>query len=160
MNKSKIYYLANFIICIILMTSSGLYCALDLDKWTQRIDKNIDEKINSEYKTKNKKSEAKNYKLLFVYSSSCKYCHQFAPVLRIFADSNNIEMTSATVDGGVIAGFEDAQYVPDITQILNIKAFPTVLLLKNNSDESYVVSQGYVSSSQLSNNIANLGFEI
>ncbi len=160
MNKPKAYYLANFIICIILMTNSGLYYGLDLDKWTQSIDRNIDEKINREYKTKNQKSEAKNYKLFFVYSSSCKYCHQFAPILRIFADSNNIEVTSATADGGVITGFEDADYIPDIAQILNIKVFPTVLLLKNNSDESYVVSQGYVSSSQLLNNIARLGFEI
>lgn len=160
MNKSKAYYLANFIICIILITSSGLYFALDLNKWVNNIDRNIDRKINRKYETKNKKLEAKNYKLLFIYSSNCKYCHQFAPILRIFADSNNIEVTSATVDGGIIAGFQDAQYVPDITQILNIKAFPTVLLLKNNSDESYVVSQGYVSSNQLSNNIVNLGFEI
>lgn len=71
------------------------------------------------------------YKLVFIYSSKCGYCHRFAPIFKQFVNEKKLKAEAISADGGKINGFEDATYMSDVTRRFNVNSFPTVLSLKS-----------------------------
>ncbi len=131
----------------LILMISPILSALELDKWVNTIHNPpelktavMDEKISS------------NIELVFIYSSRCEYCKKFAPVFRSFVDSNKIKYSSITIDSGLLPGFEDAEYLPDVAKALDVSMYPTVLAINLISRNMITLSQGYTSFDELAAN--------
>lgn len=92
------------------------------------------------------------YQLLFVYSSTCPYCHKFARVLAQFAQDNNLAVASLTADGGIIMPFNDSKYDSDRISSLGVNTYPTLLAINKRTKATYLINQGAIPYSELNSN--------
>ncbi len=86
---------------------------------------------------------AKEYDLLLFADESCKYCREFAPVLKRFVDQHHFALDVASLDSK--AG--------SIARSLGITSIPTLVAVKKDGSLLFEVSRGVVSASQLEANI-------
>lgn len=93
-----------------------------------------------------------DYELLFVYSSTCPYCHKFAPVLAQFAKDNNLAIVSLTSNGGIITPFNDSKYDPSRIRDLGVNTYPSLFAINKSTKATYLINQGAVSYSELNSN--------
>jgi thiol-disulfide isomerase/thioredoxin len=86
---------------------------------------------------------AKEFDLLLFADESCRYCREFAPVLKRFVDQHHFDLDVASLDStaGSIAGS------------LGITSIPTLVAIKKDGALLFEVSRGVVSISQLEANI-------
>lgn len=135
---------------LLILMISPILSALELDKWVSTIDNSFEQKtvVMDEKKTS-------NIELVLIYSSTCGYCKKFAPVFRSFVNGNNIKYSSITIDGGLLSGFDDAEYLPDVAKALNVSMYPTVLAINPISKNMITLSQGYASFDELTANYLN-----
>lgn len=121
-----------------LLIQNSLVFSLNIDVWEEAINqKNIvSQSVSLENRFKDE------VELLFVYSSSCGYCKKFAPVFKIFLNNTNLSYTSYTADGGLLPGFENANYSPEIIQKLNVNGYPSVYAVNKISGNIVMFSQG------------------
>jgi len=52
-----------------------------------------------------------NHSLVLIYSSTCQYCHMFAPTLRQWVDTNGLNVRSISLDGRPINDFPNIEQV-------------------------------------------------
>lgn len=52
-----------------------------------------------------RKAISKQYQLVFFFAETCRYCHQFSPVVKDIADEYNLKLITYSFDGKGIAGF-------------------------------------------------------
>lgn len=94
----------------------------------------------------------KNFIIEFIYSSQCGFCHKLSYILNDLQKNYKVIVTSITVDGGAINGFEDAIYSEEFIKENNIKAFPT-LIARDKDNQRYLLAEGYISENELRSNI-------
>lgn len=98
-----------------------------------------------------------NYKLVFFYTSTCTYCHKFAPIFKKFVREHRLPVEAVTADGGKIRGFSGAKHSAELAQKMGIDSFPTVLVInKKTNNAEYVFGQGNMSLKDLEANLAYL----
>ncbi len=115
----------------------------------------------SEPDSKTVKKFNDSYKLIFIYTSTCGYCHKFAPVLAEFVKDYALNIESLTANGGKIAGFTNAKHDEKRIEDFNIRYFPAVIVQnKNNVNDTYVLASGYLSKTELNDKFSNLLNEI
>lgn len=131
----------------LILMISPILSALELDKWVNTIHNPLEQ--NTAVMDEKKSS---NIELVFIYSSRCGYCKKFAPVFRSFVNSNKIKYSSITIDSGLLPGFEDAEYLPDVAKALDVSMYPTVLAINLMSKNMITLSQGYTSFDELTAN--------
>ena len=86
---------------------------------------------------------AKEFDLLLFADESCRYCREFAPVLKRFVDQHHFQLDVASLDSK--AG--------SIAKSLGINSIPTLVAIKKDGSLLFEVSRGVVSTSQLEANI-------
>lgn len=86
---------------------------------------------------------AKEFDLLLFADESCRYCREFAPVLKRFVDQHHFQLDVASLDSK--AG--------SIAKSLGITSIPTLVAIKKDGSLLFEVSRGVVSTSQLEANI-------
>jgi len=86
---------------------------------------------------------AKEFDLLLFADESCRYCREFAPVLKRFVEQHHFQLDVASLDSK--AG--------DIAKSLGITSIPTLVAIKKDGSLLFEVSRGVVSMSQLEANI-------
>lgn len=82
---------------------------------------------------------AKEFDLLLFADESCRYCREFAPVLKRFVEQHHFQLDVASLDSK--AG--------DIAKSLGITSIPTLVAIKKDGSLLFEVSRGVVSTSQL-----------
>ncbi len=86
---------------------------------------------------------AGEFDLLLFADESCRYCREFAPVLKRFVDRHHFLLDVASLDSK--AG--------SIAKSLGITGIPTLVAIKKDGSMLFEVSRGVVSTSQLEANI-------
>lgn len=86
---------------------------------------------------------AKDFDLLLFADESCRYCREFAPVLKRFIDQHQFELDVASLDS-IYGG---------IAKSLGITGIPTLVAVKKDGSQMFEISRGVVSISQLEANI-------
>lgn len=99
---------------------------------------------------------SEDYGLFFFYSSSCSYCHKFAPIVRYFSQMYGWKVLAISVDGGAIDEFPDA--IPDngLAQKWNIQALPSLYAVNPETEHVIQVAHGMSSIDEMENRILSL----
>lgn len=99
----------------------------------------------------------RDYGLLFVARSDCPYCHDQAPILRLFERDYHMPVMAISLDGGPIPGFPIAR--PDngilatITGGEGIETVPALFLVKRQTNEAIRLGVGVIAADELAERI-------
>lgn len=99
---------------------------------------------------------AQDYGLFFFFKSDCPYCHEFAPVVKAFAERYGFKVMPISLDGGSVAHFENAHVAPDAVARWQVKSVPAVYLIDPKRGDVHPIAYGMVSSKELEERIFRL----
>ncbi|WP_010303976.1 conjugal transfer protein TraF [Candidatus Odyssella thessalonicensis] len=99
------------------------------------------------------KSLSTTHGLFFFYASNCPYCHQFAPIVKRFAEHYGWEVLAISLDGGPIETFPDA--VPDngLASQWHVTALPSLYAVNPETEAVVQVAHGLASLDEMENRI-------
>lgn len=93
-----------------------------------------------------------NHGLIFFYSSQCKYCHKFAPVLKKWAKENHAEILPLSFDNKTIKEFP--KYLPVTKDWVEVVykgkeiSYPALFIV-NGDKKIFPVLTGFYNSNEL-----------
>lgn len=99
---------------------------------------------------------SQNYGLFFFFSSDCPYCHQFAPIVKRFAQTYGWDVIAISVDGGSISEFPNAEPDNGLFQTWDIKALPALFAVNPQTQEAIPIAHGLTSMDEMENRIMTL----
>lgn len=102
-----------------------------------------DQKIKEEEKQEILKNAHKRYGLVFIYSSTCQYCHKQLPILLEL--QSKIRVMGISTDGNYFANLNENITDENIANDPLVQAFPTILLLDKKRPAKIFISKGLTS---------------
>lgn len=111
------------------------------------------EKARSQ-KTIQKLSE--EFGLFFFFSGDCPYCHQFAPIVKRFAETYGWEVIAISADGGGVAEFPNAQTDNGLFQAWNVQVLPSLYAVNPRNKRAIPIAYGLTSLDEMENRIMTL----
>ena len=112
--------------------------------------------LGKERRRKTIQNLSQTYGLFFFFTGDCPYCHQFAPIVKLFADTYGWEVIAISVDGGSVAEFPNAQTDNGLFQSWNIKVLPSLFAVNPKTQETIPVAYGLTSLDDMENRIMAL----
>lgn len=94
------------------------------------------------------KGFAAQFDLVFFSRSSCKYCHEFAPILKRFGESYGFNIEEVSLQGDLI-GLFPGKYMPDLARRLGIEATPSVIAISKDRKTAFELIRGYAAYAEL-----------
>jgi conjugal transfer pilus assembly protein TraF len=94
--------------------------------------------------------------LFFFFSSDCPYCHQFAPIVKRFADTHEWEVIAISIDGGSLAEFPNAQTDNGLFQAWGVKVLPSLFAVNPKTQEAIPIAYGLTSLDDMETRIKTL----
>lgn len=88
------------------------------------------------------KALAKTHGLMFFFSTKCAFCHEIAPVVRLFAQTYGWDVLAVSMDGGKLPGFERIVNDNGTAETLGVRHFPTVLAVNPKTREVVPLAYG------------------
>ena len=104
--------------------------------------------IEAEERGSKIKELAQNFDLVLFFSSYCRYCELFSPVLKSFAEQYGFKVEAVSSDGSKHQYFKTS-IDTTLAERLGITAFPTVIAISHDSKTAFELIRGYVSISEL-----------
>lgn len=95
------------------------------------------------------KALAQEYGLFFFFKGTCSYCHQFAPVVKHFAQKYNWSVLAVSLDGGVLPEFPHARRNNGIAEGLRVTHVPALIALHPKSGKMIPLAYGLISESEI-----------
>lgn len=104
---------------------------------------------------------ADNYYFVFIYRATCPHCHQFAPVLKDFSDTFQVNVKSYSLDGEAMDAFESQPLSPELFRTFYVlggykATVPALFLVNRHTLEAYAVLFGEATPYQLSRRVTEL----
>jgi conjugal transfer pilus assembly protein TraF len=99
---------------------------------------------------------AKESGLFFFYSSSCAYCHKFAPILKSFSSDYKISVIPITLDGGFLPEYPDSKVDQGHAAKFNVTVMPSIFAVNPYTGKAYPISQGLISQYDLRKRILDI----
>jgi conjugal transfer pilus assembly protein TraF len=116
---------------------------LHLDQQKERVKKTIQELRHS-------------YGLFFFFSSGCRFCHEFAPIVKTFSENHGWEVLAISVDGGKLEDFPHAVLDNGLMEAWGVKALPALFAINPTTEEVIPLAYGMVSLDQIENRLMTL----
>ncbi len=92
------------------------------------------------------KTLAKTHGLYFIFKRECAYCHQFAPIVKRFADTYGFTIVAINHDGdGGTFEFPDAISNNGILKKIGVDVVPSLYLINPKTDQTTPLAHGMVS---------------
>lgn len=105
----------------------------------------------------NIRSLADEHGLLFFARSDCSYCHDQAPILKLFERNFGMQVLTISMDGGPIPMFPDAKRDNGIsmmvTQGTGIETVPAVYLVNRRTNEAIPLGTGVLAAEEIAERI-------
>jgi conjugal transfer pilus assembly protein TraF len=120
-------------------TNAMALAAYDADRDTKR--RNTSEQIG------------KTHGLFFFFRGNCTYCHQLAPILRMYQRNYGIEVFPVSLDGGTLPEFPNARLDNGASQNLNVTTVPAIFLADKRSGKIQPVGYGVMSLEEIVNRV-------
>lgn len=106
--------------------------------------------VNDKDLTAHIKNLAKHMGLFFVFKSHCRYCHEYAPTIKEFAQEYGFKVEAVSADGGVLKEFPKPLLDNGALQKLNPQGYyPAVFLAHPESNRFVPLAYGITSPSEL-----------
>jgi conjugal transfer pilus assembly protein TraF len=102
-----------------------------------------DQKSKEKEKQEILKNADKRYGLVFIYSSTCQYCHKQLPILLEL--QSKIRVMGISTDGNYFEGLHENITDTNIVNDSMVQAFPTILLLDKKRPAKIFISKGLTS---------------
>lgn len=149
------WFMTTLLATHVLMTYAGS------PQWlTQMIvehERTIQQKNRTEEPQKQNNDFFNQHGLILFYASSCPHCHQFAPVLKSWADRNKAEVLALSFDNKPLPEFP--QFLPATTEWINDAfqgapiQYPALFVVNPKTKALYPVGLGSMTSEELSSRI-------
>lgn len=158
---------------IVLQEELGNRAEKVADLWEQVLLKNPELNYSLSHPTNNvalqvyheeeskKKEEAlikfsKETGLFFFYRSTCSYCRRFAPILKNFAERNNITIIPITLDGISLPEFPQSKTDTGQATQFHVTTTPSLFAVNPYTQKAYPVAYGLTSETELRDNIYHI----
>ena len=102
---------------------------------------------------------AKQYQLLFFYSSKCSYCEQFSHVVEHYANKYGFKVASVTTDGNQLPNFP-ASYNQALIERFNVKGTPALFAFSEVRGIAVPIAHGFMSLDLLEKNTVLVASEL
>jgi conjugal transfer pilus assembly protein TraF len=99
---------------------------------------------------------AKEYGLFFFFSGGCEYCHEFAPIVKMFSDQYGWEVLPITLDGGKLEIFPNAQPDNGLFAQWKVGVMPALYAVNPNTGHVIPIALGMTSIDQMEIRIMSL----
>ena len=99
---------------------------------------------------------AEEYGLFFFFSSHCDYCHEFAPIVKMFSEQYGWQVLAISLDGGSIAEFPDAKPDNGLFQQWQVSVMPALYAVNPNTGHVIPIALGMTSIDQMEVRIMSL----
>jgi conjugal transfer pilus assembly protein TraF len=100
---------------------------------------------------------AQEHGIVFFARSDCAYCHDQAPILKMFERSWGMEVLAISLDGGTIPEFPDARMDNGISRIVSngqgVTTVPALFLINRKTREAIPLGTGVVAATDLAERI-------
>ncbi len=96
------------------------------------------------------------YGLLFFFSSSCVYCHQFAPIVQQFSAKYGWQVMAISFDGGSIPGFKEILPDNGLAVKLQVPVLPTLFAVDPKTEQVLPIAFGLTTLDQMETRIMTL----
>lgn len=94
------------------------------------------------------KDFGKKFDLVFFSRATCKYCHEFAPILKRFGEFYGFNIEEVSLQGDLIGSFP-GKYMPDLAVKLGIEATPSVVAISKDRKTAFELIRGYAAYAEL-----------
>ena len=101
-------------------------------------------------------SLSQTYGLFFFFSGDCPYCHQFAPIVKRFAEIYGWEVIAISVDGGSLGEFPNAQANNGLFETWNVKVLPSLFAVNPTSQEAIPIAYGLTALDEMESRLISL----
>lgn len=102
------------------------------------------------------KNLSQEFGLFYFFSSNCKYCQGFSPIVKAFSAKYGWDIMAISLDGGTSEYFEQVQRDNGMASALQIKAIPALVAFNAATGEMIPISYAMTSLDQLEQNIMTL----
>lgn len=102
------------------------------------------------------KSLSETFGLFFFFSGDCPYCHQFASIVKRFAETYGWEVIAISVDGGLLAEFPNAQANNGLFEAWGLKVLPSLFAVNPKTKSTIPIAYGLTSLDEIENRIMTL----
>lgn len=112
------------------------------------------------------KNLSESYGLFFFFSGNCPYCHQFAPIVKHFAESYGWKVIAIRVDvdasdrGSIaqtsLAEFPNAEADNGLFEMWGVKVLPALFAINPTTKEAIPIAYGLTSLDEMENRIMTL----
>lgn len=102
------------------------------------------------------KALSQTYGLFFFFSGNCAYCHQFAPIVKMFSERYGWEVMAISMDGGEVKEFRDAQPDNGLFTAWKGEVLPSLYAVNPNTGHVLPVAYGLTSLDQMEERIMTL----
>lgn len=102
------------------------------------------------------KELSETFGLFFFFSSDCPYCHQFAPIVKRFAETYGWEVIAISVDEGKLEEFPNAQNDNGLFEAWGIKVLPSLFAVNPKTKSTIPIAYGLTSLDEMENRILTI----
>ena len=96
------------------------------------------------------------YGLFFFFSGNCPYCHQFAPIVKQFADQYGWQILAISVDGGEVAEFPNAVADEGLFETWGGQVLPALFAVNPKTEQVIPIAYGLTSLDQMETRLMTL----
>lgn len=96
---------------------------------------------------------AKTHGIFFFFRGNCAYCHQLAPIMRMYQRNYGVEVFPISLDGGTLAEFPNAKLDNGASQNLNVTTVPAVFLADKRTGKVQPLGYGVLSLEEIVNRV-------
>jgi conjugal transfer pilus assembly protein TraF len=98
-------------------------------------------------------SLGKTHGVFFFFRANCTYCHQLAPILRMYQRNYGVEIFPVSLDGGTLPEFPNARPDNGASQNLNVTSVPAIFLADKRTGRIQPLGYGVMSLEEIVNRI-------
>jgi conjugal transfer pilus assembly protein TraF len=95
----------------------------------------------------------KTHGVFFFFRGNCTYCHQLAPILRMYQRNYGVEVFPISLDGGTLPEFPNAKLDNGASQNLNVTTVPAVFLADKRTGKVQPLGYGVMSLEEIVNRV-------
>ena len=100
------------------------------------------------------------YGLFFFFSSHCDYCHEFAPIVKMFSEQYGWQVLAISLDGGALAEFPNPQPDNGLFQEWQVGVMPALYAVNPHTGHVIPIALGMTSIDQMEVRIMSLAGKV